>query len=320
MDLVERYLAAVDAQLPPASRADVTAELRDTLLSKLEALEAERGRPAEQGDVEAMLRAFGHPLVVANRYRAHRQLIGPDVYPFYVVTLQAVIGLVLFLHIIGAALAAAGAFEISLILNRIWDSLVPGFLTAFAIVTIVFMVIERAGGGPGLARAWSPRGLADRSLNRPGRIWETLFEMAFESVFLLWWIGLIRFPSGPVMGVEVMPAAIWTELHAPILLVVAGSLAVNLLKLVRGGWLWPIAGLHAVVSFGAFVVIVLLIRSETLFAFGSESLDAGALSAVHSWTNAMFKVGLGIAGLIGVGEAVGDARRAMLGSSFARCS
>jgi hypothetical protein len=318
MDLVERYLAAVDAQLPPASRADVIAELRDTLLSKLEALEVERGQSVEQGDIEAMLRAFGHPLVVANRYRAHRELIGPEVYPFYVVTLQAVFGLVLFVHIVGAALSAAGAFAISSMLDRLWDSLVPGFLTAFAIVTIVFIVIDRAGGGPGLARAWSPRGLADRSTNRPSRIWETLFEMAFESVFLLWWIGLIRFPSGPVMGFEIIPAEIWTTLHTPILLVVAGGLALNLLKLVRGGWLWPIAGFHAVVSFGALVVIVLLFRAETLFAFTSEEIGPTGVAGVHAWVNGIFKVGLAGAGLIATGEVVGDIMRAARGSAMSR--
>jgi hypothetical protein len=62
----------------------------------------------------------------------------------------------------------------------------------------------------------------------------------------------------------------------------------------------------------------MLMRSETLFAFRSESVGAAALAGLHIWANAGFKVGLGIAGLIGVGEAIGDARRAMLGSTITR--
>ena len=38
MDLVERYLKAVAAQLPKDNREDIVAELRDEIMGRLEAL------------------------------------------------------------------------------------------------------------------------------------------------------------------------------------------------------------------------------------------------------------------------------------------
>ena len=44
MDLIDRYLNAVAAQLPQDERADIVAELRDLILSRFEAKEEELGR------------------------------------------------------------------------------------------------------------------------------------------------------------------------------------------------------------------------------------------------------------------------------------
>ena len=65
MDLVERYLAAIARQLPDAQKADVTGELRDVLLSRIEDREAELGRALTGPEVEAQLIDFGHPLTVS---------------------------------------------------------------------------------------------------------------------------------------------------------------------------------------------------------------------------------------------------------------
>ena len=82
-DLVDRYLAAVSRQLPEKQRADITAELRDLLLSQFEAKEEELDRPLTLDETEALLKDFGHPMAVAGRYRKVQYLIGPDIFPFW---------------------------------------------------------------------------------------------------------------------------------------------------------------------------------------------------------------------------------------------
>ena len=82
MDLIERYLAAAARNLPGQLAADITAELRDVLLSRVEEQEATLGRPIDRAELEKILIDFGHPLVVAGRYRKVQHLIGPAVFPF----------------------------------------------------------------------------------------------------------------------------------------------------------------------------------------------------------------------------------------------
>ena len=67
MDLVNEYLRAVAALLPKAQRDDIVAELRDTILTRIEEREADLGRPLTDDEIEAVLREVGHPVVVAAR-------------------------------------------------------------------------------------------------------------------------------------------------------------------------------------------------------------------------------------------------------------
>ena len=62
MDLIDRYLKAVAAQLPAEERDDIVAELRDLILSRFEAREEELGRPLTEAEQLEILREVGHPL------------------------------------------------------------------------------------------------------------------------------------------------------------------------------------------------------------------------------------------------------------------
>src|SRR4051812_42076123 len=84
MDLGEEYLRAVSLLLPQEQAEDIIAELRDTILSRIEAREAELGRPLSEAETEEVLREIGHPLVVAARYREGPQhVVGPALYPYW---------------------------------------------------------------------------------------------------------------------------------------------------------------------------------------------------------------------------------------------
>ena len=94
MDLIERYLAAIGRQLPAKQSADIQAELRDVLVSRIEDRAAELGRPPERAEIEALLVAFGHPMVVAGRYRKIQHLVGPDVFPFWWAGFKVTLGII----------------------------------------------------------------------------------------------------------------------------------------------------------------------------------------------------------------------------------
>ena len=84
MDVIERYLEAVAAQLSVEDREDIVAELRDLILSRIEAREDELDRALSDEEKEAILHEIGHPLVVAARYRkGPDSLIGPELFPYW---------------------------------------------------------------------------------------------------------------------------------------------------------------------------------------------------------------------------------------------
>jgi hypothetical protein len=64
MDLIDRYLDTVRWLLPRAQRDDIIAELRDELMSQREDRGAELGRPLNRNEQEALLRDYGHPVLV----------------------------------------------------------------------------------------------------------------------------------------------------------------------------------------------------------------------------------------------------------------
>ncbi|MBN2321982.1 MAG: hypothetical protein JXR49_23095 [Acidobacteria bacterium] len=139
MKLLEKYLKSVRMYLPREQTEDIINELSENLLSKMEDKEAELGRSLTELEQEAILREHGEPMVVAGRYGAShrcvafgRQLIGPALYPIYI--------LVLWLHW-GVALIVYACFAI-------FDEplgVIP-FIVAvsiqFAAVTLVFIILD----------------------------------------------------------------------------------------------------------------------------------------------------------------------------------
>src|SRR4051812_24565928 len=103
-NLQERYLHAVRWALPSGKADDIVAELRDILASRQEDREEALGRPLTADETSAMLKDFGHPLIVAARYRPQQSLIGPDVFPFYIFVLRIAVLISLGIQ---AAVAAA---------------------------------------------------------------------------------------------------------------------------------------------------------------------------------------------------------------------
>ena len=79
MDLLERYLAAVARQLPDAQKADVTAELRDLLMSQIEEKEAALRRPLDREELEALFEHRVHLFLhvkTDERWAERRDLYG----------------------------------------------------------------------------------------------------------------------------------------------------------------------------------------------------------------------------------------------------
>ena len=75
MDLVDRYLKAVENALPEAQRQDILSELSEDIHSEMEDKQSELGRALTEEEQQALLKQRGNPLLLAARYRQdHRSL------------------------------------------------------------------------------------------------------------------------------------------------------------------------------------------------------------------------------------------------------
>ena len=76
MDLVERYVNAVRTFLPKGQQDDITNELSENLKAQIDDRETELGRPLTDAEQEAILRHYGHPMLVAGRYQTNQGSVG----------------------------------------------------------------------------------------------------------------------------------------------------------------------------------------------------------------------------------------------------
>jgi hypothetical protein len=293
MELVERYLAAVANHLPVKNRDDVVAELRDMLLSKVEEREQRLGRRLDKADIEAMLREVGHPTLVAARYWRMQHLIGPQIFPFYVATLKIVGVIVLIIHAIlfGIGVLSSGDFPGAT--QGAVGALLGALMQAFGWVTLVFAGLEQFGLGKTLGCKWKANELPPVTKKRRRSAFDLWFEVVSGVVFILWWMGVIRFgdfiPNGGADHFQMQLAPFWDTIYWPVLLYVGATTALRLMEALRPGWVRASAAANAVLAGVGVGLAVAIFRADRLILVtGPDAAETARLSGI-------FELGLDIA-------------------------
>jgi len=240
MELIDRYLQAVRFWLPK-SQHDLALELAEDLHSQVEAKEAELGRPLDEGEVSAILKECGRPVVVAGRLRPQDYLIGPTIFPAYRFILKMTLlwmMLPIFVFIVGpvqfATTGSLGA-AIGSTIGAMWTG---GFIAA-GIITLVFVMIERTQNKLRTADKWDPRSLPP--LEKPERKAsgvKTACELIFNLMALAWLL-LVPYKPFLVLGPAanfLNAAPMWHTFYAPVLLLTVASILRLIVILVRPDW------------------------------------------------------------------------------------
>ena len=171
MDMLETYLDAVAAQLPRDVADDIVAELRDTLLSQIEEREEALGRPLTDEEREDVLRAMGHPLVVAARYRKGPQmLIGPELFPYWLFAVKA--GLLIMAAVFALTLmlrVVSSPFDAGQAVAQSFQGLFGAGLTVIGLVTLAGAICEHFGLRPPYLDTWRVKDLEILKFGDPAR-------------------------------------------------------------------------------------------------------------------------------------------------------
>lgn len=223
--LTDRYLKAVAAQLPQATRDDIIAELADAIADRMEAREEDLGRPLTEDEQEAVLREMGHPLSVAARYGSGPQhVVGPELYPWWMFGLKVGIGVMIALTLLGLAVRVlSGDILAGQAIGQAFADVFSSAITLIGFATIAAFIIERQKEKPAFLRDWRVKDLglfewaafdhesfgrkvADSAASTTSKgayasswgkggmppVAGALASAVAWFVFLLWWTGLFR--------------------------------------------------------------------------------------------------------------------------------
>jgi hypothetical protein len=198
MQMLERYLQAIEFWLPKEERRDILAEISEDLNSQIEDKQAALGRKLTESELETVLRQRGRPVLVANRYRKQQSLIGPLLFPAYVFVLkmaglfyvlpQAIVFVVVHrvqhpgLHWIATVTAA-------------WATIWTLAFVAAGTVTLIFVLLELAETRTHFLENWNPRQLPPVCDPFKIPLSTSIPELAANLVFLVWWIAAASSPQ-----------------------------------------------------------------------------------------------------------------------------
>ncbi|GGH00094.1 hypothetical protein [Silvibacterium dinghuense] len=319
--LVHRYLQAVGFWLPRSEKDDILAELRADLEAQIEDRESELRRPLDDAEMAALLKQRGRPVFVAGGFGPQQSLIGPLLYPIY----RFVLRIVAIFYLLPWALIAIGIFVYERmhggtpIASHAWSamgSLWTIALTQFAVITLVFALVDRYAMTAVMQRDWEPRRLpAVRQPSVGKRRRQAVAGFIFGILGLFWLLALPGYPFlliGPAAAV-LHAAPIWAEVY-PLLLVSVGlGIAENALTLAwpQIAWLRPTAGV-VTSAFGLWIITRLLHAPVYLLAGDPHAADYAALGNMVAHLAVVF-TGIGL--LISLLAYAWQAVRALAGES-----
>jgi hypothetical protein len=315
MELIERYLQAVKFWLPEAQKEDIAAELSEELDAQIAEREVALGRPVDEAELEVILKKMGRPVVVANRYLPAGYLIGPALFPVYGFVLKVALAATmgpLILTWMGLAMFAGdrvGSFWARLHLGPLWGSLWTAAFATFAAVTIIFAVLERAGGSK-LLDNWSPCKLP--AVRHPNLIPRSsaVFELAINLGMLVFWAvslrtGIVTF----IPGLTITFNPVWMWFYWGFLLSATGTTALAAVGVWRPYWTTARAWVRLAVDAFGSAMFVWLMRANVVAGFdytgatAQKSLEIA--QAINMWSMKLSGWGF----ILGVMVVLGNAYR-----------
>lgn len=304
MELVERYLQAVRFLLPKRQRDDVDRELSEDLRSQVEEREAELGRPLNEDELSGLLKGFGHPALLALRYRQDRHLIGPEVFPLFAFAVKSVLGILAVVHILAPAVYLVATGEPS---GRVVGLFLrfPGVaLPVLAWLTIAFAILDTHVVRSAVERAlasWSPRSLPEVAKRDEATRPPSAACLVLTAVLGVWWLAGLAYPPlllGPAAQyVDFGP--IFHRLYVPMAAVAAASVAIGAFRLShpRSARLAAMAG--ALVDGLGLAVLYLLWRADVYVVARDAMTSMQGYQGLLEAINAGVRISLASALFIG---------------------
>lgn len=278
MELVERYVAAVQRELPESKRQEIGRELNANIMDQLDALKEQQGQLSDD-DVAAVLKQMGRPRTVAYQFVPPKALVAAEDMPLLKHTLYMVLGVLFVLQVIGATTHWIGSSDGNLI--RFLIQLAFGFMDeacfAFTAVVLSFAAVNgtghKLGNCPG--KDWSPKDLPKADLGWQHISLTDIFSDLATCIFLLvviWyplWMSPAEFAARSVTFTDA--ALLMLQWFSPVIVL---SVLLSLWQLQQRIWSRRLLLSNIVVNAAFAVFLVTLAFSGPLLQAGPAELNS----------------------------------------------
>lgn len=312
MDLIERYIEAVKFWLPKAQKDDIAAELRDDIASEIDEAERQKGRKLTEEEIAALLKARGTPLVVASRYLPQRALIGPELYPLYIFVLKIVVAICFIPPVIAwiAEAVTPGAPW-----PNVFATPINSLLVSFAIVTIIFAVIEHRGINPAKLQSFNPMTLPpvlDRNrIRRCESVGDIIGSLIVIGFFLAGYLSITTYALPPSIVVthghvglqqilygHVTVSPRWVPYWQIIVAICAAKIAFASANLLKPRWSLPRILVRMTLDIANTAAIFWLLSSNVLRELVVHGLDTNAVGELYRLSATAAALARPVAGIV----------------------
>jgi hypothetical protein len=319
-DMLARYLQAVGFWLPRSQKNDILAELSEDLRSQMEDREAELGHPLDEAEVSAFLKRRGRPLLVAGRFLPQQHIIGPVLFPTYILVLKivALCYLVPWILVWLGILIFDRSHAVTHLANdlRSLGTLWTIAFTVFGVVTLVFAVLDRASTHGQLVSDWDPRKLPKVKPQPAAKsCGGTITAIAFGFFGLFWLLAIHRFPFlilGP--GIYMLKGApIWQTVYGPIVALSVAGIVENVVVLARPHLTWFRPAFRVLTNAFSLWVVSILYGTHTYFLPANPQMVQVASFANLAIQICVMATGLGliIGTVVYAWQAIQEMRRSL---------
>ncbi|MEO5822240.1 MAG: hypothetical protein ABIT71_17175 [Vicinamibacteraceae bacterium] len=290
--LIDRYLHNVGLSLPAARRDDIVRELAEDIRTQVADREEELGRSLTDAEQDAVLKQFGHPLMLATRYGPQRHVIGPALFPVYWMALKIALGGALAVNVALAMAFLVGGSPPARAIGQLASFPFTVGVMVFGWVTLVFALLDL--NLPRLMEhAWADmKGLVLPAPEGKGRRWTLIAEIVGSTVFLLWWLTIAQTPFvvfGPAASFLAL-APIWQQIYLPITVIWLVSLVSLWAVLIRPDWA-RVRTIGRFLTDGlSLVLAVVLLNADAVVQFAPGVEQTEKLVAIVRFINAQARI------------------------------
>lgn len=245
---IDRYVAQVGRNLPQNKRSDIEKEIRSLVEDMLEDRSQVEGRAVDEEMTLAVLQEMGEPGKVAAGYLPEKYLIGPRIYPLFMLVLRIVLIVMAGVALFGLVISIGkNPMTYPEVIKAIGEMVVDYASTALQILgnlVLVFVILQWTMPKMKIElhdEHWNPRELEPvedpKRVKRFEKLWDIVFALVGLLLFNFYseYVGIYNLVDGKLSFAPLLADRFFTYLPLFNIYWILGIL-LNAVLMRRGQW------------------------------------------------------------------------------------